>query len=72
MSIDKFIKDPAQIKRVITSILYTTGSAMTIYNLFAFRGDKFGFYYRDDAQLWLAIGVSSIVLGWLIKNWGKL
>lgn len=72
MSIDKFIKDPAQIARLIITTLFTSGSALVTYNLFAFRVDKFGFYYKDDAQFWLAIGVGTVVLGWLVKNWKKI
>ncbi|MFW2374551.1 MAG: hypothetical protein ACN4GM_15605 [Gammaproteobacteria bacterium] len=69
MSFMTFIKDPQQIKRIIFTALFTVGSAITAYSVFAFKGDKFGIYYRDDDQFWLAIGVAMMVLSWAIKNW---
>ena len=67
-----FIKDPKQILRIITATLFTTGSALTTYNLFAFRVDKYGFYFKDADQFWLAIGVGMLLFGWIIKNWKSI
>lgn len=69
MSFTTFIQDMQQIKRIIVTALYTAGSYITAYHVFAFKGDKFGIYYRDGDQNWLAIGVGMLVLGWFIKNW---
>lgn len=60
------------IKKAVISILYVSGSMLTLYNLAAFKSDKFGLYYKDGNQLWLAIGVTLIVAGWLTRNWKKL
>jgi len=69
MSFMTFIQDMQQIKRIIVATLVTLGSTIAAYHLFAFKGDKYGIYYRDPDQYWLAFGVGMVVLGWFIKNW---
>ena len=71
MSFKTFFTDLQQIRRIIVTALYTVGSAVAVYHLFAFKGDKFGIYYRDGDQYWLAFGVGMLVLGYFIKNWNK-
>lgn len=60
------------IKRGAVSVLYVLGIALTAYHLTAFTNDKFGLYFKDDNQLWLAIGLGLITLGWAIRNWKKI
>jgi hypothetical protein len=60
------------VKRGAASALYISGSALASYNITAFKTDKFGTYFRDDNQFWLAVGVALIVTGWAIRNWKKL
>jgi len=55
--------------QVITILL---GVAFTAYNLFSFKIAKNGYYFNDDNQLWLAFGLSSLTIAYLIKNWNKL
>ena len=59
------------IKRVAVSILYVIGASLAAYHLTAFKTDKFGLYFKDGDQLWFAIGVGMIVIGWTIRNWKK-
>ena len=59
------------IKRGAVLILYVFGTVLTAYHITAFKGDKYGLYFRDDDQLWLAIGVGLIAAGWAIRNWKK-
>ena len=43
------------------AVLYIGGAMLTTYNLFAFKLTKAGsIYFRDDNQLWLAIGIAMI------------
>jgi len=64
--------DLETIKKGVVSILYAVGSALTAYNITAFKSDKYGVYFVDDNQLWLAIGVGMLAVGWLTRNWKKL
>jgi len=54
------------------SALYTVGSALTAYNITAFKTDKYGLYFHDDNQLWLAVGVALLLVGWVVRNWKKI
>jgi len=72
MTFKKFIQDPSQVMKMIITLLFTIGSAFTTFNLFAFRGDQYGFYYKDANQYWLATGIILLVLGWFIRNWKKI
>lgn len=72
MSIDAFLKDSNQIRKLIMTALFVTGGSVTSFYLFSFKVDKFGFYYRDGDQLGLSIGVGILIFGWLLKNWNKL
>jgi hypothetical protein len=60
------------VKRGAVSVLYVVGSAFAAYNITAFKTDKFGLYFKDDNQLWLAVGVALIAIGWAIRHWKKL
>ena len=53
-------------------IVFLTGVLLTTYNLFSFKIAKNGYYFNDDNQTWLAIGVSSLALTYIIKNWNKI
>ena len=60
------------ILKAAQAVLYIGGAMLTTFNLFAFKLTKAGsIYFRDDNQLWLAIGVAMIVAGLSIKNWNK-
>ena len=59
------------IKRVVVSILYILGTPLAAYHLTAFKNDKVGMYFKDGNQLWLAIGIGMVVVGWVIRNWKK-
>jgi len=60
------------IKRIVISILYISGTMLFLFNVTAFKVDKFGLYYNDGNQLWLALGATLLVAGWLTRNWKKL
>lgn len=49
-----------------------TGVSFTTYNLFSFKVVKNGYYYIDDNQTWLAVGVTAMAISYVIKNWNKL
>lgn len=53
-------------------IAFLTGIFLTTYNLFSFKIAKNGYYFNDDNQTWLAIGISSLALAYVIKNWNKI
>jgi len=72
MSLDAFFKDAKQIHRLIVTILYIIGGSISSYYLVAFKVDKYGLYYKDADQLWLAIGIGILILGWFVKNWKKI
>jgi hypothetical protein len=72
MSLDAFFKDAKQIHRLIVMFLYIIGGSISSYYLFAFKVDKYGLYYKDGDQLWLAIGIGILILGWFVKNWKKI
>ena len=59
-------------RRGAVSILYVAGLALAFYNITAFRTDQYGLYFKDENQLWLAIGVSMLATGWLIRSWNRL
>ena len=60
------------IKRGGVSVLYILGTILAAYNITAFKSDRFGLYFKDDNQLWFAIGAGLIVLAWVIRNWKKM
>ena len=72
MSLDAFFKDAKQIHRLIVTILYIIGGSISSYYLVAFKVDKYGLYYKDADQFWLAIGIGILILGWFVKNWKKI
>lgn len=59
-------------RQVAISALYLAGSMLAAYHITAFKTDKFGLYYHDDNQLWFAIGVGLIMIGWIIRSWKKI
>jgi Mn2+/Fe2+ NRAMP family transporter len=58
--------------KLVQVIMLLTGVAFTAYNLFSFKVVKNGYYYIDDNQTWLAVGVTAITISYVIKNWNKL
>ncbi len=60
------------VPKALQAVAYIVGAALISYNVFAVKVDKFGYYYRDDNQLWLAIGIGIFAVGLVIKNWKKL
>ena len=66
----------AQIKALALKLVHIgmllTGIALTVYNLFSFKVVKNGYYYIDDNQTWLAVGVTAIAISYVIRNWNKL
>lgn len=62
----------ALVLKLVQVIMLLTGVAFTAYNLFSFKVVKNGYYYIDDNQTWLAVGVTAIAISYVIKNWNKL
>lgn len=58
--------------KITQIIAFLTGVLLTTYNLFSFKIAKNGYYFNDDNQTWLAIGVSLLALAYIIKNWNKI
>lgn len=58
--------------KLVQVIMLIAGVAFTAYNLFSFKVVKNGYYYMDDNQTWLAVGVTAITISYVIKNWNKL
>ena len=56
----------------IQAVVYVAGAGLITYNLSAVKVDKYGYYFTDTNQLWLAIGVGLFGIGLVIKNWKKL
>ena len=54
------------------SVLYISGSMLTAYHITAFKTDKWGLYFHDDNQFWIAIGVGLLIAGWAIRNWKNI
>lgn len=48
------------------------GFALAVYNFsavsFTVRGH---YFFKDTHQLWFAVGVTLVVLAWLIRDWKK-
>jgi len=53
-------------------ISFLVGVFLTTYNLFSFKVAKNGYYFNDENQIWLAVGLSSLAIAYIIKNWNKL
>lgn len=53
-------------------IAFLVGVSLTTYNVFSFKIAKNGYYFNDDNQTWLAVGVFSLALAYVIKNWNKI
>lgn len=58
--------------KVSQIIAFLIGIAFTAYNLFSFKVDKFGYYFVDDNQIWLAFGITFLAIGYFIRNWKSL
>ncbi len=54
----------------VTALL--TGVLLTSYNIFSFKVARNGYYFNDDNQTWLAVGVGFLTLAYTIKNWNKI
>ena len=48
------------------------GTTLIAFNIIAFTADKYGLYFRDDNQYWLAAGVGLLTVSWLIRNWRQI
>lgn len=58
--------------KISHSFSFLVGIFLSIYNLFSFKVAKNGYYFNDENQAWLAIGVCFIALSYVIKNWNKI
>ena len=58
--------------KVSQIISFLIGVFLTTYNLFSFKIAKNGYYFNDDNQTWLAVGISFLAIAYIIKNWNKL
>lgn len=58
--------------KVSQILAFLIGMPFTVYNLFSFKVDKFGYYFHDDNQIWLAVGIAFLTVGYLVRNWKKL
>lgn len=60
--------------KIIDIICFVGGTFLFVYNLFGFhtgRGDYAYYYYNDNQEYMLAIGMALIILGFLIRSWKK-
>lgn len=48
------------------------GVAFTTYNLFSFKISKGAYYFLDTNQSWLAVGVTTLAISYVIKNWKNI
>ena len=62
----------ALVLKLVQVIMLLIGVAFTAYNLFSFKVVKNGYYYIDDNQTWLAVGVTAITISYVIRNWKNL
>lgn len=62
----------ALVLKLVQVISLLIGVAFTAYNVFSFKVVKNGYYYQDDNQTWLAVGVTAIAVSYVIKNWKNL
>jgi len=51
---------------------FLAGVLLTTYNIFSFKVAKNGYYFNDENQTWLAVGVSSLAIAYVIKNRNKI
>ncbi len=58
--------------KALTVLLYIAGTMLSVFNILAFTADKYGLYYRDENQWWAAIGISMLLVVWIMQNWKKL
>ena len=58
--------------KVIKVASFLTGIAFTTYNLSSFKVDKYGYFFNDDNQIWLAFGLTNLAIYYLVKNWKNL
>ena len=56
----------AQVTALLTGVIFTT------YNIFSFKVARNGYYFQDDNQTWLAVGVAFLAVAYAIKNWNKI
>lgn len=64
-------KDAVKITYVILNLV---GAGLLSFNLLAFKSSRaYGsFWYEDQNQAWVMIGVLLIMIGYYVKNWKKL
>ena len=60
------------VRQIAVPLFYLAGSMLAAFHITAFKTDKYGLYYHDDNQLWLAVGVGLVIVGWTIRNWKKI
>lgn len=58
--------------KVIQIASLLIGVAFTAYNIFSFKVVKNGYYFQDDNQTWLAVGVTALTISYVIKNWKNM
>lgn len=58
--------------KIIQVVSFLIGIAFTTYNLVSFKVDKFGYFFNDDNQIWLAFGLTNLALYYLAKNWKNI
>ena len=65
------------VSKFLDILFFVLGMFILVYNLFDFKltvtfGDGLRYYtYSDSTQIWIAVGASFIVLGFLRKYWEK-
>lgn len=58
--------------KITQTITFLAGVLFTTYNLFSFKVVKNGYYFKDENQTWLAVGVCLLAAAYVIKNWNKI
>jgi hypothetical protein len=59
--------------KIAQAVLFILGSSLIAYNIVAFKVEKHGsYYFLDNNQLWLAIGVALFALAMVIRRWDRL
>ena len=64
--------DKILILKISQAVSLILGVAFTSFNLISFTVVKNGYYFKDDKQYWLALGVSLLAVNYLIKNWKNM
>jgi len=64
--------DKSLILKIAQAASLVIGVALTGFNLISFTVVKNGYYFKDDNQYWLALGLSLLAVNYVIKNWNKM